>query len=439
MKRRKFLLGAGLSFTVSGCTSPRTQSPSDCTSSDEGPTVNATRRSVNRSPSENVEIDGESATEIRPETPRPQLLEALSEPGTVVFKPGRHTIFDTIPIQSDNVTVVIEDGSRITIPGDASPTVFTGDKGSKSSFLFSSEGTSNVEILNRGSINANNRNRDLNSNTILFEDVTDSMILSKEGTFEDNNVPIVLTDCQQIYTDSIHCNKITDNGSVINPEGCENCLFHDTYSKGSQEVIDFNARNTDCTIVDVFGEDVSNEVVDINESPNTSIYGLRGKNCDKLLHISGHSGKRRTSKSPINHSNGVSVRQIVGEAVEEAVRTVGEVNDLTIEGMDVASTEGTPLVFTAHESGNLDGIALEGNVAARTDGAATLSMGRATTQNEGAQLDLQSTNDGHAAVIRNFDDVSGNVHVRSGGDVRAEESNGYTCDNWDLEVHYLCE
>jgi hypothetical protein len=381
----------------------------------------------------------ENVTWIETGASRASRRDALSSPGIVIFDRGVHAIEDTLEIESDDLTVIITDGTTLRAKPNPEARVFTSRKGAQYRMMFHAEDQSNIQIATEGTLDFNNHRTSTDSNGFLLDRVEDTTLVSATAEVRNANVVMALTDCKRVRTQGWTAEDVTSNGSIINPEGCEDCSFVVSYCRGGQEVIDLNGRNRDCKIIDVVGEDVE-EVVDVNESPGTVIVGLRGRGeCQELLNISGSSGHRRTARPPIGHSDGVTAHGVKGTAIDRGVKTSGRVRNLRLSDIDITSRNkpALRLGWRNEDPGSdpLGGFHIQGQVRSN-GGGPTIRIGRKGYPTTREWLDLALPGEKPLAVLEDVESLDGRIRS-AGGELEHRTSEKINQPDWRIRQEKL--
>ncbi len=183
--------------------------------------------------------------------------------GTVTLLEGNYTLADEINPVS-NLTLIISGGAIIKFVNGATPTDHIDAQVDTYHWLIYGTGLSNVVILNYGILNANDANVANWPEGISLHSCTNCYIHA--GRYEDCHGGVSIFDCTFCTIEHAYSDDCLT--AVVWCEGCEHCYFNNIYQKDGFEVLDFNGYSEHCIATNIFGENVSEQVLDINASPN---------------------------------------------------------------------------------------------------------------------------------------------------------------------------
>ncbi|WP_210423582.1 hypothetical protein, partial [Halorussus marinus] len=362
--------------------------------------------------------------------------DELSQPGTVVFEAGNHFVSDWIKIGTSDITIIVETGAHIKFEDTASPTIYTDAQNTDHTFLLYSNGYDNVSVVNRGIIDGNSTNHP-SPQAVVFFGGDNPRYRQEAGELHDVNAGVLFVDNTNAYAEGAASWSLDQYGATIIAEGVRNGQFINPYGASGQEVVDMNGRCTDVTIEGVAGRNLSQDLVDINESPRTTVKGaVAGGDgtVSRLLNISGDSGKRYTSRSALGNSNGCQLTGLSGRVSGVGVRAVGgnPLENLTVEGT-VVSTGDNAAKFVPNAANQYDGLELRGYFET-TAATRAINLGY-DTQQVGLDLDVSVASGGIGLSITDWAGVSGIARAKDCGGTGIElVENVANADNNTLTV-----
>lgn len=363
----------------------------------------------------------------------------VSAGDTVRFGAGTHLVNDRIEIAVDDVTVVIPSSAEVKMADGAAPTTISGDN--TWTPLIYSTGQSNLEVINRGRLNANNTNHARGA-ALWFDSCNDVSVWSGPGGIVDAYSGVVPVDSTNVQIDRISSEDCT---SLVFAEGCNDGFWVGyAYQEGGSEVVDLESTCTDAQIGTVVGKNTGQSLVEIDRSPGTTVESVQalGSSCATLVEIGTSATDGLSSQSKPSTAGDVTVHQATGAVSGVGINIVQPnnipANNVHLKGLNIVSTGDFGIATQSVNADNtLDGLTIEGRVESTASGAVNLNVGT-TTQQEGMTLDVEVIGGGtnfHGLRVNGWNSVVGRVYAhdsdRDGVFVQATDST-QTSDHWSL-------
>jgi hypothetical protein len=362
---------------------------------------------------------------------------SLSQSGVYVFRPGTHSVDDNLDITANDVSVIISSGATVEFPSSTSANALTDDQGSTHTFVFRSTGNNRVEIINRGTINPNNSNV-AGADGILMRDGSDcEVIFEGRGKIDDTGDGLWVVDCDGFESNGV---DVTNPfGSAIAAEGCTDSAFKNTRCVGG-EAVDLNAYCDNCTVDYAVGVDSDEEVVDVNESPRTTVRDIEAKgNCAGVMTLTSDSGSRFTNETAPGNADECTFDGVKGTVSGIAIQVSGPNNyhDLTIRGADVESTGNKGMEVSLEGNNVADGLEVRGRIESSSGSHRGVDLGE-FVENTGLTLDVTAISNGDRCLSAgDWSQVEGTIRAHGGATNGIVLASGgtRTAEDCELLVH----
>jgi len=243
-------------------------------------------------------------------------ISALSSGGSIYIKQGQYNILSTIEYTNDNVTIIVGSGATVKMDADGSFKELTGDQDVTRRPAFYALSQANIQLINRGVIDANNTN--ISNALASFMDSVSKGVFYNTGEVVDVSDGLWFVDCEQTLVEGWLSTDL-EHALVVDEGGRKN-RYMNLYAEGAgtkTETMDFNGHNQYCWAVNIFGKDLSDQVVDVDECSNLLLANIfhwsETNEPDNILHFSsGGTGARYTDKTSPTDSNGHTVVNVYG-------------------------------------------------------------------------------------------------------------------------------
>lgn len=349
---------------------------------------------------------------------------------------------DRLDITADGVTLHIAPNATVGFADDANPTTIAGEQGNDHRPVIVSQNKDNVQVVNRGTIDANQQN--FSRTAGVYIEGGSGHVFDSPGRIVDVKNPSWIIDCHDLTVGRVH-NDAADNpdgttpGAALVLEGVDSFTVHEAITDGGAEAVDFNSRSEDGTVVSAVARDGASQIVDFNESRNITVVSAVavGSTPNGIL-VQGASNPRHTTASSFGNANGNTVMMLRGDFSGYALKTGsgGPTQDLEAH-VKVSSDGQTPVLLNATEADQLNGLRVSGIAECTAAGGDAWKIGSNGNACQDAVLDIEGrATDGTPVELRNFDDVTGKAIGRDSGGhgVRVFADAGDTVQNVDLWV-----
>jgi hypothetical protein len=390
---------------------------------------------------------------IKPDWSLSEIETALSSPNEVVFDEGTHELSGTAEITADNVSITIRENATVRADDDASLDTYTDDQGTSGHVLFLIDNQDGVDWDVQGTVDGNLTNQ---PESALFPVWYDGRNGGGEGCVGgqfkwtgdllDANHLLRLSDTADLVAPLIYSNgpvtaPVVAEGSV----GChfETVIHKTTDSSVENEVIDFNAFDSDCTVGKVIAiGDGHEQLVDINGSSEIHVESIiaHGKPT-RFVTMGPDPGARLTDKNdPGARDN--TIDSVKGHCASTGIElagsgSTGNMFNTTIRGIQI-KTDGPSIVASSGADNQHDNLTLKGRVV-QTGGANAVWLNKDNDhQMAGLDIDLSIIESGdNGAIIEDWDRIMGEVRAQntvSSGLILATKT-GNTLSQSELKVN----
>jgi len=239
--------------------------------------------------------------------------------------------------------------------------------------------------------------------------------------------------CDNIHVPRFHVDNLSATGLLfVNSESC-----HVGWAKatGGAEVVDCNGNNAHLSFGTLIGDNVGQEIIDLNSTRDTYIGLVKGLNTaggSVKLGLAGAGGISSTNDNII-------VDNIVGEYSGTCLLTSDGISkkNFTVNNMDII-TDGEGVLLRADSAGEIDGADISGRAEVTNDNTEAIEIkgdsGGNGVSSQDIRLDVEvlapsSSSGTKGLVINDCNDITGRIHAH---DCPAQniEIDGTSSDGW---------
>lgn len=343
--------------------------------------------------------------------------------GDTIYVGGDHsTLQDRLNVPADDVTLIIGGGATVGYASDAAPTTVT-ITGGENAVVVYNDGQQGFTLINHGTIIPNDSSLTNNARGVYFDGrttrITSGGILNY-GTVEDAWTGVFFEQADSLRLEGVDCRNI--GGGAIGGQFSDGITIRNVRCDGGTEVIDLNNAVTNYDIETVRGLNITEELIDINISPDGVIKDVRAvENCSQGINIANQTGSTTD-----DNNNNITIRGVYGTFSGDVMRGIIDddidCQNVSIKGIEATSTSGNVVQIEQHHAGQWDNLQLEGHAITEGGGhAVTLGAlttnGAGTSENIRVDLTVEAPNatKSAAAVRADFENVNGTIRSRNAG------------------------